>query len=107
MRVRSSSRTDCRYAASAPNHAHNALVMRGARAIAGPDPADGTPPGIPSDPLGWHEDTLWIDLASLGLPAVVEAYDELSGQTFVWDASPYVRLEPDETPAHILHLRAR
>ena len=59
------------------------------------------------DPHDWHEDTLWIDLPALGLPWTVEAHDELSGQMFVWDASPYVRLDPADTPAHILHLRAR
>jgi glycosidase len=53
-----------------------------------------------------QEDTLWIDLERLGLPADVpyEARDELTGETYVWEGpSPYVRLSPDE-PAHILHL---
>jgi starch synthase (maltosyl-transferring) len=59
------------------------------------------------DPHHWHEDTLWLDLPALGLPPTVEAYDELSGATFVWDQSPYVRLDPAETPGHVLHLRAR
>ncbi|MBV8296044.1 MAG: alpha-1,4-glucan--maltose-1-phosphate maltosyltransferase [Acidimicrobiia bacterium] len=59
------------------------------------------------DPFAAHEDTLWLDLARLGLPdaAPYEAHDELSGETFVWSGpSPYVRLAP-EHPAHILHLR--
>jgi starch synthase (maltosyl-transferring) len=59
------------------------------------------------DPFAVHEDTLWLDLDRLGLPADVpyEAVDELTGETYVWSGpSPYVRLAP-ENPAHILHLR--
>jgi starch synthase (maltosyl-transferring) len=59
------------------------------------------------DPFHAHEDTLWVDLERLGLPADApyEAHDELAGITYVWEGpSPYVRLAPDE-PAHVLHLR--
>jgi starch synthase (maltosyl-transferring) len=62
------------------------------------------------DPLQWHEDTLTLDLGALGLPwdEPFDVHDELSGQNFVWlGPSPYVRLDPADTPAHILHLRAR
>jgi starch synthase (maltosyl-transferring) len=62
------------------------------------------------DPTAAHEDTLWLDLGSLGLSWTepLEAHDELSGQTFTWQgAEPYVRLDPEETPAHVLHLRAK
>jgi starch synthase (maltosyl-transferring) len=62
------------------------------------------------DPLQWHEDTLTLDLGALGLPwdEPFDVHDELSGQNFVWQGpSPYVRLDPADTPAHILHLRAR
>jgi starch synthase (maltosyl-transferring) len=60
------------------------------------------------DPDGWHEDTLWLDLGELGLSwsEPYEAYDELTGETFTWQgASPYVRLDPEHTPGHVLHLR--
>ena len=59
------------------------------------------------DPFAVHEDTLWLDLARLGLAddSPYEAHDELTDETFVWSGpSPYVRLSP-ESPAHILHLR--
>lgn len=62
------------------------------------------------DPLNAHEDTLWLDLAELGLPwnEPYEAIDELNGQTYTWQgAEPYVRLDPDMTPAHIFHLREK
>jgi starch synthase (maltosyl-transferring) len=62
------------------------------------------------DPDAPHEDTLWIDLAALGLDGLpaYEAHDELTGQTFTWQGpDPYVRLDPEETPAHVLHLRPR
>ena len=59
------------------------------------------------DPDQWHEDTLWLDLGALGLPAAIDAHDELTGATFAWGDSPYVRLDPADVPAHVLHLRAR
>jgi starch synthase (maltosyl-transferring) len=62
------------------------------------------------DPDQAHEDTLRLDLGALGLDGVgaYEVHDELSGQTFTWQgADPYVRLDPAETPAHVLHVRAR
>jgi len=60
------------------------------------------------DPHNPAETTLWIDLGLLGFPwdAPYEAHDELSGQSFAWHGpEPYVRLDPADTPAHILHLR--
>jgi starch synthase (maltosyl-transferring) len=54
-----------------------------------------------------HDDVLGLDLGLLGLPpdAPYEAFDELTGVTYVWSgANPYVRLTPDQ-PAHVLHLR--
>jgi len=62
------------------------------------------------DPAHAQEDTLWLDLGALGLPAAepFEAHDELTGETFTWQgASPYVRLDPAQAPGHVLHLRAR
>jgi starch synthase (maltosyl-transferring) len=59
------------------------------------------------DPHAVQEDTLWIDLAALGLPweGVYEAIDELTGVIYYWNGpSPYIRLDPSD-PAHILHLR--
>jgi starch synthase (maltosyl-transferring) len=59
------------------------------------------------DPNHPHDDVLGLDLGHLGLPADApyEAYDELTGVTYVWSgANPYVRLTPDQ-PAHVLHLR--
>ena len=60
------------------------------------------------DPHEVQETTLWIDLGHLGLAwdQPFEAHDELSGRTFQWSGPrPYVRLDPAETPAHVLHLR--
>jgi starch synthase (maltosyl-transferring) len=61
------------------------------------------------DPENTQESTLWLDLDELGLPDThpYEAYDELTHQAFTWwGPSPYVRLDPAQTPGHILHLRA-
>jgi starch synthase (maltosyl-transferring) len=60
------------------------------------------------DPDNVVEDTLWVDLGALGLPfnGELDAYDELTGQLFRWSGpSPYVRLDPAETPGHVIHLR--
>ncbi len=60
------------------------------------------------DPHATADTTLWIDLGDLGLPwdQPYEAHDELSGQTYLWTGpEPYVRLDPTDTPAHLLHLR--
>jgi starch synthase (maltosyl-transferring) len=57
-----------------------------------------------------QEDTLWLDLAALGLPGdePYTAHDELTGQTFTWQGhTPYVKLDPAETPGHVLHLKRR
>jgi starch synthase (maltosyl-transferring) len=59
------------------------------------------------DPYNTHEDTLGLDLPALGFDwgETFEAYDELTGMTFVWTGpNPYVRLDPG-LPAHVLHLR--
>ncbi|HYH52473.1 MAG TPA: alpha-1,4-glucan--maltose-1-phosphate maltosyltransferase [Acidimicrobiia bacterium] len=59
------------------------------------------------DPHNIHEDTLSLDLPALGFEwnETYEAFDELTGMTFIWTgAHPYVRLDPG-LPAHVLHLR--
>jgi starch synthase (maltosyl-transferring) len=59
------------------------------------------------DPHNIHEDTLGLDLPALGFDwnETYEAFDELTGMTFIWTgANPYVRLDPG-LPAHVLHLR--
>ena len=59
------------------------------------------------DPYNIHEDTLSLDLPALGFEwnDTYEAFDELTGMTFIWTgAHPYVRLDPG-LPAHVLHLR--
>jgi starch synthase (maltosyl-transferring) len=59
------------------------------------------------DPHNTHQDTLSLDLPALGFDwnDTYEAFDELTGMTFIWTgAHPYVRLDPG-LPAHVLHLR--
>jgi starch synthase (maltosyl-transferring) len=60
------------------------------------------------DPAHVQEDTLGLDLGALGLreDEAFDVYDELTGQLFAWQgAGAYVRLDPAEAPAHILHVR--
>jgi starch synthase (maltosyl-transferring) len=62
------------------------------------------------DPHSPQEATVWLDLEALGLPSDIpfEAHDELDGTTYVWRGpESYVRLDPAQRPAHVLHLRRR
>jgi starch synthase (maltosyl-transferring) len=54
-----------------------------------------------------EEATLHLDMAALGLDAgsSFQVYDELSGESYTWGPSPYVRLDPSQRVAHILHVR--
>jgi starch synthase (maltosyl-transferring) len=55
-----------------------------------------------------HEANTWLDLGALGLTSdrPFEVYDELGGGTYTWQGPVnYVRLDPAQQPAHILHVR--
>jgi starch synthase (maltosyl-transferring) len=62
------------------------------------------------DPHAAQETTVRLDLGAVGLPAggQYRAYDELTGQSFMWSGSDnYVRLDPTRMEvAHVLHLTA-
>ena len=60
------------------------------------------------DPHHTHDGRVFLDLHALGLPpdSSFAAHDELSGDTFAWDATPYVRLDPQQQVAHIIHVRS-
>lgn len=64
------------------------------------------------DPHNTRDATVWLDLSTLGVSAPAQshdpaftAYDLLSEQTFVWGATPFVRLDPIANCAHIIHVR--
>ncbi len=60
------------------------------------------------DPWNTHECVLDLDLEALGMPLdrPFEAYDELTRQSFTWRGpEPYIRLDPYQEVAHVLHLR--
>jgi starch synthase (maltosyl-transferring) len=60
------------------------------------------------DPHHAHEANTWLDLQALGVSAdrPFEVHDELGGGTFTWQGPVnYVRLDPAQQPAHILHVR--
>lgn len=60
------------------------------------------------DPHHTHEATVELDLPALGLDWNAEFVvdDELSGESYRWRQSNYVRLDPHIQPAHILTVRA-
>jgi starch synthase (maltosyl-transferring) len=59
------------------------------------------------DPHSTHETTVRLDMPSLGLEwgDHFAAHDEVGGATFGWGQENYVRLDPFDEPAHILHIR--
>jgi starch synthase (maltosyl-transferring) len=60
------------------------------------------------DPHSVRETTVHLDLAKLSIDSEnFEVVDLLTDQRFVWGADNYVRLDPREEPAHILHVTKR
>jgi starch synthase (maltosyl-transferring) len=60
------------------------------------------------DPHSVRETTVHLDLAKLSIDSEnFEVVDLLTDQKFVWGADNYVRLDPREEPAHILHVTKR
>jgi starch synthase (maltosyl-transferring) len=62
------------------------------------------------DPHHPREGSTWLDLGALGVPSdrPFEVHDELGGETYTWQgAVNYVRLDPANQPAHVMHVRPR
>ena len=60
------------------------------------------------DPHSVRETSVHLDLAKLGLESeTFEVHDLISNQKFTWGKDNYVRLDPREEPAHILHITKR
>ncbi|MFI5794865.1 alpha-1,4-glucan--maltose-1-phosphate maltosyltransferase [Streptomyces sp. NPDC051677] len=59
------------------------------------------------DPHHTQEATVSLDMPQLGLDhgASLSVHDELTGETYAWGSTNYVRLEPGRTPAHVFHVR--
>ncbi|MCQ9133224.1 alpha-1,4-glucan--maltose-1-phosphate maltosyltransferase [Streptomyces hilarionis] len=59
------------------------------------------------DPHHTQEATVSLDMPRLGLDdgATLSVRDELTGETYAWSRTNYVRLEPGRTPAHVFHVR--
>ncbi|MGH4033687.1 alpha-1,4-glucan--maltose-1-phosphate maltosyltransferase [Actinomycetota bacterium Odt1-20B] len=59
------------------------------------------------DPHHTQEATVSLDMPELGLDwhEFVPVRDELTGETYHWGRTNYVRLEPGRAPAHVLVLR--
>jgi starch synthase (maltosyl-transferring) len=58
------------------------------------------------DPHRAQEATVTLDMPQLGLGAGddVPVRDELTGESYRWGRTNYVRLEPGRAPAHVLHV---
>ena len=60
---------------------------------------------VNTDPHAVRETTVHLDLSRAGISGEsFEVHDLLSDQKFTWGASNYVRLDPRDVPAHILHV---
>ncbi|MFF1292264.1 MULTISPECIES: maltotransferase domain-containing protein [unclassified Streptomyces] len=59
------------------------------------------------DPHHTQEATVSLDMPKLGLDGnpSMSVHDELTGETYRWGRTNYVRLEPGRTPAHVLHVQ--
>jgi starch synthase (maltosyl-transferring) len=59
------------------------------------------------DPHGAREATVQLDLPALGVDwdERIEVHDVVTGRTYDWGASNYVRLDPFEEPAHVFSVR--
>jgi starch synthase (maltosyl-transferring) len=77
--------------------------------------ADETPDGhedtiivvVNLDPHGARESTIHLNMPTLGVDwqDTFTVHDLLSGATFRWGEHNYVRLDPHDQPAHVLHVR--
>jgi starch synthase (maltosyl-transferring) len=78
-------------------------------------PADVAPDGhedtllvvVNLDPHGTRESTVHLNMRALGLDwqDTFTVHDLLSGATYRWGEHNYVRLDPYDQPAHVLHVR--
>ena len=61
------------------------------------------------DPLEAREGTLWLDLGALGFAPGEQlvAHDEVTGESYDWGESNYVRLDPTVAAAHVISLQRR
>lgn len=63
------------------------------------------------DPYATRDAVIELDLSAFGATpswdgsAVIEVTDELSGETYLWNDRPYVRLDPHGQVAHILSVK--
>ena len=59
------------------------------------------------DPHGARETVVDLDLPALGLDwhETFSVHDVLTGETWLWGARNYVRLDPFVEPAHVLAVR--
>ncbi|MFK4150328.1 alpha-1,4-glucan--maltose-1-phosphate maltosyltransferase, partial [Streptomyces sp. NPDC004065] len=59
------------------------------------------------DPHRTQEATVSLDMPLLGLDqhASMSVHDELTGETYHWGRTNYVRLRPGDRPAHVFHVQ--
>ncbi len=72
-----------------------------------PETGDTVVTVVSLNPYGPEEGTLWLDLPSLGLhwDDRLLAHDEVTGETWNWGQTNYVRLEPWRAVAHVVGIR--
>ncbi|MDX3637857.1 DUF3459 domain-containing protein, partial [Streptomyces europaeiscabiei] len=85
------------------HHTDNNAVMAYSKS-AGPDAVVVV---VNLDPHRAQEATVTLDMAQLGLgpDENVPVHDELTGETYRWGRTNYVRLDPGRAPAHVLHVQ--
>jgi len=58
------------------------------------------------NPVAAEQGTLWLDQPALGMPwgAGFVVHDEVTGESYPWSQSNFVRLEPWKAVAHVMHV---
>jgi starch synthase (maltosyl-transferring) len=59
------------------------------------------------DPYGVQEATVHFDMAALGFEwsSDFRAHDEVTNSSWVWNANPYIRIDPNHACAHIVRVQ--
>ncbi len=88
--------------------ADNDAVLCFSKRVTAPDGSDDTVLVVVNvDPHAARECTVHLDMPALGLQwqETFVAHDEITGQAWTWGEHNYVRLDPHDEPAHVIHVR--
>ncbi|MGY5764885.1 alpha-1,4-glucan--maltose-1-phosphate maltosyltransferase [Brachybacterium sp. DNPG3] len=90
------------------HEADNPQVLVFSKHLDAADTGTGAPDTVLVISLTRHDDGAWtrlrLDTEALGVGDRFEVEDLLTGERFTWDSAPYVILEVEDRPAHVLRI---